>query len=92
MNLTKTGGELRYSGKISSSSCPTCHTRRVTVKWHEPHLIWKIEVSTRKILIFKVKSIYIDYLTKSKDWVVRNHDYVSECSDMSTFKIVIAMS
>jgi hypothetical protein len=55
---------------------------------NEPHLIWKIDVSKRKILIFKAKSIYIENLTKRKDWVVRNHDYVSECSDMSTFRML----
>jgi len=34
------GGEQRCSGKVSSS-CSTSDTRRVTVKWHEPHLTWK---------------------------------------------------
>jgi hypothetical protein len=39
-NPTKTGGELRCSGKVSSY-CPTCDTRRGTVKRHEHHMIWK---------------------------------------------------
>ncbi len=36
----KTGGELRYPGWVSRY-CSTCDTRRVTVKRHEYHLIWK---------------------------------------------------
>jgi len=36
----QTRGELWCSGRLSSS-CSTSDTCRVTVKRHEPHLIWK---------------------------------------------------
>ena len=36
----KTEGKLRCSGRVSSS-CSTFDTRRVIVKRHEHHLIWK---------------------------------------------------
>ena len=36
----KTRSELLCCGMVSSS-CLTCDTRRVTVKRHEHHLIWK---------------------------------------------------
>ena len=37
----KSGGELRCSGRVSSSSS-TCITRGVTIKRYKLHLIWKL--------------------------------------------------
>jgi hypothetical protein len=39
-NPTKTGDESRRSGRVISF-CSTSGTRRVTIKHHEHHVIWK---------------------------------------------------
>jgi hypothetical protein len=53
---TSTGGELRCSGRVSSS-CFTCGTRRVPVRRHEYHLIWKSFLTSAKVNVY----IFITY-------------------------------
>jgi hypothetical protein len=51
--LLQSGVVLRCFGRVSSY-CSTCDTRRVTVKRHEHHLIWKTDLHDKTKILLNV--------------------------------------
>ena len=77
INLTKTGGELRWFGRVSSS-CFVSDTRRVTVKRHELHMIYnRYSYERLLVLLFMIivvaLTVFIETLFVGKVDVVLKH-------------------